>query len=146
MRVGIYGQQLCIQSLSLVLSASRSFRALNNIGVAYLRNGDIAQALNAFMEARNLARSDITATMNLGIAWHLQGNNVAAASALEGAAKAHPKNGMLQFLLGLVLNRSGEANKGAAAMARAEELGLNIDKLQLEDPKTWCLVHTTWER
>ena len=135
-----------IQSLSLVLSASRSFRALNNIGVAYLRNGDIAQALNAFMEARNLARSDITATMNLGIAWHLQGNNVAAASALEGAAKAHPKNGMLQFLLGLVLNRSGEANKGAAAMARAEELGLNIDKLQLEDPKTWCLVHTTWER
>lgn len=135
-----------IQSLSLVLSSSRSFRVLNNIGVAYLRNGDIAQALNAFMEARNLARSDITTTMNLGIAWHLQGNDAAAASALEGAAKAHPKNGMLQFLLGLVLNRIGESDKGAAAMARAKDLGHNIDKLQLEDPKTWCLVHTTWER
>jgi Flp pilus assembly protein TadD len=135
-----------IQSLSLVLSSSRSFRVLNNIGVAYLRNGDIAQALNVFAEARNLARSDITATMNLGIAWHLQGNDASAASALEGEAKAHPKNGMLQFLLGLVLNGMGEGDKAAAATARAKDLGLNIDKLQLEDPKTWCLVHTTWER
>jgi tetratricopeptide (TPR) repeat protein len=140
------GQPLqAIESLLLVLSSSRSFRVLNNIGVAYLRHGDIAQALNAFMEARNLARSDITATMNLGIAWHLQGNDVAAAGALEGAAKAHPKNGMLQFLLGLVLDRTGEADKAAAAMARAKDLGLNIEKLQLEDPKTWCLVHTIWE-
>jgi Flp pilus assembly protein TadD len=135
-----------IQSLSVVLSSSRSFRVLNNIGVAYLRNGDIAQALNAFIEARNLARSDITATMNLGIAWHLQGNDAAAASALEGAAKAHPKNGMLMFLLGLVLNRTGESDKAAAAMTRAKDLGLNIDRIQFEDPKTWCLVHTTWER
>jgi Flp pilus assembly protein TadD len=102
--------------------------------------------LNAFMEARNLARSDVTATMNLGIAWHLQGNDAAAASALEGAAKAHPKNGMLQFLLGLVLNRIGEGDKAAAAMTRAKDLGLNVDSLQLEDPKTWCLVHTVWER
>jgi len=135
-----------IQSLSVVLSASRSLRVLNNIGVAYLRNGDITQALNAFIEARNLARSDVTATMNLGIAWHLQGNDAAAATALEGVAKAHPKNGMLQFLLGLVLNRIGEGEKAAAAMTRAKDLGLNIDKLQLEDPKTWCLVHTAWER
>ena len=135
-----------IQALARVLSSSRSFRVLNNIGVAYLRNGDSAQALNAFMEARNLARSDITATMNLCIALHLQGNDVAAASALEGVAKAHPKNGMLQFLLGLVLKGSGENDKGAAAMARAKDLGLNIDSLQLEDPKNWCLVHTTWER
>lgn len=135
-----------IQSLSLVLSSSRSLRVLNNIGVAYLRNGDSAQALNAFMEARTLARSDITATMNLGIAWYLQGNDAAAASALEGAAKAHPKNGMLQFLLGLVLNRIGEGDKAAAAMTRAKDLGLNIDTLQQEDPKTWCLVHTAWER
>jgi Flp pilus assembly protein TadD len=134
-----------IQSLSLVLSSSRSFRVLNNIGVAYLRNGDITQALNAFIEARNLARTDITATMNLGIALHLQGNDAAAASALETAAKAHPKNGMLQFLSGLVLDRIGEGDKAAAAMTRAKDLGLNIDKLQLEDPKTWCLVHTTWE-
>jgi Flp pilus assembly protein TadD len=135
-----------IQSLSVVLSSSRSLRVLNNIGVAYLRNGDIAQALDAFIEARNLARSDVTATMNLGIAWHLQGNDAAAATALEGVAKAHPKNGMLQFLLGLVLNRIGEGDKGAAAMTRAKDLGLNIDKLQLEDPKTWCLVHTALER
>jgi Flp pilus assembly protein TadD len=135
-----------IQSLSAVLSSSRSFQVLNNIGVAYVRKGDAAQALNVFMEARNLARSDITVTVNLAIAWHLQGDDAAARSVLEEAAKAHPKNGMLQFLLGIVLSKLGASDSAAAAMARAQDLGLKTAKLQLEDPGTWCLVHTAWER
>lgn len=135
-----------IQSLSTVLSSSRSFRVLNNIGVAYLRKGDTAQALNAFMEARNLTRSDITVTINLAIARHLQGNDAAARGILDDAAKSHPKNGTLQFLSGYVLKGLGESDRAAAAMAKAKDLGLNTDKLQLEDPRTWCLVHTKWER
>jgi Flp pilus assembly protein TadD len=135
-----------IQSLSDVLSSSRSFRVLNNIGVAYLRKGDAAQALNAFMEARNLARSDTTVAINLAIVRHLQGSDAVARSILEDAAKAHPKYGMLQFLLGLVLERLGEGDQASTAMARAKELGLNVDKLMLEDPRTWCLLHTMWER
>jgi Flp pilus assembly protein TadD len=135
-----------IQSLLHVLSASRSFRVLNNIGVAYLRKGDEAQALSAFMEARNFARSDTTVAMNLAITRYLQGNDAGARSVIEEVIKTHPKNGMLQFLSGLVLRRLGETDKSETAMRRAKDLGLNIDKLQSEDPKTWCLVHTAWER
>jgi tetratricopeptide (TPR) repeat protein len=134
-----------IQSLLNVLSSSRSFRILNNIGVAYLRKGDTAQALNAFMEARNLARSDTTVAINLAIARHLQGNDAAARNALEDAAKTTPKNRMLQFLSGIVLKSLGESVPAAAAMARAKDLGLDTDKLLSEDPMTWCLVHTVWE-
>jgi Flp pilus assembly protein TadD len=134
-----------IQALSHVLSVSRSFQVLNNIGVAFLRNGDSAKALNAFVEARNFARSDITVAVNLAITRLLLGNDAAARTVLEDAAKAHPKNGMLQFLLGLVLRKLEENNAAEAAMASAKALGLNVEKLQLQDPQTWCLVHTIWE-
>ena len=98
------------------------------------------------MEARSLARSDTTVAINLAIARHLQGSDAAARGVLEDAAKAHPKYGMLHFLSGLVLQRLGEIDQASAAMTRAKDLGLNIDQLQLEDPRTWCLVHTVWER
>ena len=135
-----------IQSLAYVLSYSRSYRVLNNIGVAYLRKGDPDQALSAFMEARNLARSDITVVVNLTITRHIQGSDAEARGVLEDTVKAHPKYGMLQFLSAVVLKSLGENDKADAAIARAKELNLDTDKLQSQDPRKWCLVHTTWER
>ncbi len=135
-----------IQSLSKVLASSRSFRLLNNIGVAHLRKGDTAQALNAFTEARNIARSDISVTVNMAIARHLKGEDVAARSILEEAVRSHPKNGMLHFLSGFILKKLGEHNLASAAFAKAKGFGVNTDKLQAQDPRTWCLVHTIWEK
>jgi hypothetical protein len=76
----------------------------------------------------------------------MQGNDAGARIALEEAIKAHPQNGMLQFVWGIVLSGLGENEGAAAATARAKDLGLNVDKLKQEDPKKWCLVHTTWKR
>jgi tetratricopeptide (TPR) repeat protein len=134
-----------IQSLSQVLSSSRSFEVLNNIGVAYLRRGDTALALNALLEAKNLAHTDSTISINLAIARHLQGNDLAARSVVEEAIKSHPKNGMLQFLLSYFLKGQGESEKATAAAGKAKSLGINVEQLQVEDPRAWARIISNWE-
>jgi 4'-phosphopantetheinyl transferase EntD len=64
---------------------------------------------------------------------------------VEDVIKAHPKNGMLQFLLGFFLHAQGESENAAAAAGRARGLGINVEKLQIEDPKIWSRVISVWE-
>jgi tetratricopeptide (TPR) repeat protein len=133
-----------IQSLSQLLSHSRSFEVLNNIGVACLRKGDYAAAINALLEAKNLAHTDSTVSINLAVARHLQGNDSAARGIVEEALKSYPKNGMLQFLLGVFLRKQGETEKATAAANKAKSLGINPDRVQAEDPKSWTRVIFNW--
>ena len=135
-----------IQSLSYVLSISRSFEALNNIGIAYLRKGDTGLALNALLEARNLAHADSTVSMNLAIAQLLQGNTLSARSLVEGTIQSHPKDGMLQFLLSFLLKKQGESEQAIAAASKAKGLGVNVDRLQVEDPRNWSRMIFNWKQ
>jgi len=132
--------QQAIQALARLLQSSRPFEALNNMGVAYLRNGDTAAAVSILQEARSLDRSDATVALNLAIACHLQGNSSAAGSILDEAGKSHPKNGMLQFLTGVVFKAQGDSEKASAAAERARNLGIKVEKMQAEDPRTWTRV------
>lgn len=136
---------LAIQSFVRLLQVSRPFEALNNLGVAYLRKGDISPAVNALTEARSQAHSDPTVSLNLAIARHVQGNDLAARAVLEEACRSHPKNGMLQFLMGVMLMAQGDNEKAAEASAKAKSLGLNVAKLQTDDPKTWSRVLSKFE-
>ncbi len=129
-----------IEAFSRLLQASRPFQALNNVAVAYVRKGDTWMALNSLLEARKTARTDATVSLNLAVVRHLQGNEPESRSVLEEAVKSHPKNGMLQFLMGMVLKAEGENEKSAAAISKARSLGIKVDKIQTEDPKTWCRV------
>jgi len=52
---------------------------------------------------------------------------------------------MLQFLLGVVLKAQGEPDRAVSAATKARNLGVNTDKLQTEDPKTWSRVLSTFE-
>jgi tetratricopeptide (TPR) repeat protein len=126
-----------IQIYERMLHVARSFEVLNNIGIAYLLKGDNAMALNALVEAKHLAQTDATVSLNLAVARHLQGNDSAALIAIEEVIRLHPRSGMLQFLLSYLLKIQGENEKAAAAGSKAKSLGINIDKLQLEDPNTW---------
>jgi tetratricopeptide (TPR) repeat protein len=134
-----------IQAFSRILQFSRPPEVLNNLGVAYLRKGDSTLALTALLEAKALARTDATVWLNLAIARHLQGNDSAARSVTEDAIKAHPNNGMLQFILGFLLKAQGESEKAAAALGKAKSLGVNVEKLQTEDPRTWTRMISKWE-
>jgi Flp pilus assembly protein TadD/TolB-like protein len=134
-----------IEALSRIAASSRSVEVLNNLGVAYLRAGDFAQALGRLTEAQNLSRVDSVVALNLAIVRHLQGNDTAAFGGLEEAMKSYPNNGMLQFLLSFLLKERGESEKADAAAGRARGLGINVDKLQAEDPKTWSRVLFTWK-
>lgn len=136
---------LAIQTLWNLLQVSRSTEVLNNLGVAYLRKGDTALAVSSFMDARNLARTDSTVLLNVSLIRHLQGNDTAARSVLEDAVQLHPKNGMLQFLTGIVLKTQGDNERALAAIAKARELGVNTEKLQAEDPKLWSQVLLNFE-
>jgi tetratricopeptide (TPR) repeat protein len=126
-----------IQIYERMLRVARSFEALNNIGIAYLRKGDNALALSALVEAKHLAQTDATVSLNLALARHLQGNNSAALTVIEEGIRLHPRSGMLQFLLSYLQKIQGDNEKAAAAAGKAKKLGINMEKLQLEDPKTW---------
>jgi tetratricopeptide (TPR) repeat protein len=134
-----------IQMLAHVLQFSRPFEVLNNLGVAYLRSGDLALGINSLVEARNLARSNTTVALNLAIARHLQHNDPAARSVLEDAINIDSNNGMLQFVLGYLLKIQGESEAAALALDRAKNLGINIENLQQEDPKTWTRIISNLE-
>jgi Flp pilus assembly protein TadD len=127
-----------VQSLTHVVTFSRFFEAFNNLGVAYLRRGDYGFALNALMEARNLDHTDSTLALNLAIVRHLQGNDWAARNGLDEAVKLHPRDGMLHFITGFLLQRQSEKEKAAAAFGKAKTLGINVEKLQAQAPKSWA--------
>jgi tetratricopeptide (TPR) repeat protein len=129
-----------IQAFSQLFQVSRPFQALNNIGVAYLRKGDWAQAVNVLLEAKSSAQADPTVSLNLAIARHLQGNDPAARIIAEEACKSDPTNGRLRFLLGFLQKAQGEDEKSAATLAKAKSLGADVQKLQSEDPKEWAGV------
>lgn len=126
-----------IQSFWRLLQISRPYEALNNIGVAYLRKGDLALASNSLQEAKTLARTDPTVSLNLALVKHMQANDPGARAILEEACRSHSDNGMLHFLLGMILKAQGEAEKSVAALGKAKSLGTHIEKLQAEDPPQW---------
>jgi Flp pilus assembly protein TadD len=136
----VQATQIYEQMLQIV----RSFEVLNNIGIAYLRRGENALALSTLAEAKRLARTDATVSLNLAIANHLQGNDSTALGIIEEVVKLHPRNGILQFLLSYLLKMQGENEKAAAASNKAKNLGINVDRLQMDEPKSWSRPFSTW--
>jgi Flp pilus assembly protein TadD len=127
-----------------ILQSARPLEVLNNMAIAHLLRGEYGLAVNLLVEAKALARADATVSLNLAIARHLQGNNSAALGVVEEAIKLHPKNGMLHFMLSDLLKTQGESEKAAAAANKARNLGINPDKIQLDEPKSWARPLLTW--
>lgn len=130
-----------IRSYSSLLAFGRPIEALNNLGVAYLRNGDYSLAIEELLEARSLEGNNLTVALNLALLRHLQGNESAARSVLDEAIRAHPDSGMAQFILSLVSSGSGDAAE--AALSSARNLGVDVEKLKSEDPKSLARIFTT---
>lgn len=133
-----------VTAFSRILANSRFFEVLNNLGAALLRKGEPLQALSFLMEAEGFGRESPTLTLNLALARHLSGSVQAARNILEEGVKAYPKDGMLHFALGSVLRRQGESDKAVESVSRARALGVDTEKMQNQDPKTWAKAIPNW--
>jgi Flp pilus assembly protein TadD len=133
-----------IQTFSHALAISRRSDILNNLAVARIRTGDLVSAMQDLIEAKNLAHSDSTVAINLAILRHLTGNNSEALNLIEESLKAHPENGMLNFLMGFLLKATGEKDKALQAMTKASDLGIQVGALQGEHPKMWIRIILGW--
>jgi Flp pilus assembly protein TadD len=138
--------QEAIQAYSAILVRSQALEVLNNIGVAYLRMGDIPLATQSLVEARKLARSDLTVGLNLALLRHLQGDELAALSVLDDLAKAHPEQGMVQYLHGVALTSRGQQERAAAAFEQAARQGIDPAEMKRQDARDWALIFPAWIR
>jgi len=135
-----------IQAYNAFLARSRSLEALNNLGVAYLRQGDYALAVQHLVGARNLARTDLTVGLNLSILRHLQGDEAAMTALVEELLKAHPEQGILQFLYGIALAGRGRTDRSQAAFERARSLGIDVEEMRRRSPLSWTRIFPVWIR
>ena len=134
------------RSFSNIAAASPSVAVLNNLGVAELRQGDYAVAVQHLLEANRLSKADPAVALNLAILRYLQGNMEAAGSILEPIVASNPHRPLVLYLLSRVLDARGDAEKAAAVLAEAKRIGAQTEKLQTEDPKGWCRVFDAWDQ
>ncbi len=114
-----------IRAYTSIVSARPSVAVLNNLGVAELRQGDYAVAVQHLLEAQKLSRSDPAVSLNLAILRYLQRNMEASRSLLEQIDASNPNRPRVLFLLSRVLESCGEPEKAAVTLARARRLGVD---------------------
>ncbi len=134
-----------IQAYSRLLSLVRSHEVFNNLAVAYLRKGDYPQAIQNLLDARNLSPDNLTIELNLALSRHLDGNHTAAREILEQSIKTHPNNGMLRYLLSLVLSDLLDVRGAEATLQQAKNLGADPQKLQSQELKSWARIFSSWQ-
>jgi tetratricopeptide (TPR) repeat protein len=106
-------------------AASVDVVGLNNLGVAYLNQGDGRQAEKLFRQAL-AARPDYSvASLNLGIALLSQQKTVTAREALEKAARKLPQDPYAFYNLGLAYKSLNEVDKAIAAFRRVGQIAPN---------------------
>jgi tetratricopeptide (TPR) repeat protein len=133
-----------IKAYSGILSLRRSVEVMNNLAVAHLRGGDVAEALRYLLDARKLSRTDPVVALNLAIVRHIQGNSEAARFVLDELLGYSPNSAMVHYLLSLVCAAQGDFYKAGAALERSKALGANPDKLNSEPPAKWTRLISSW--
>lgn len=133
-----------VQAYSAVAARTQAMEVFNNLGVAYLRKGDYPLAVQNLIEARKLARTDSTVALNLAVLRHAEGDETAALVLLEDLIKTHPEQGMVHYLYSLALSSQGQQEKATMAMAQAQSLGVDPEKMKRQDPRTWARVFPAW--
>jgi tetratricopeptide (TPR) repeat protein len=127
------------------LEIQKSFEALNNLAVAYLRKGEYPLAIVNLIEARALAPGNLTLDLNLTILRHLQGNDEAAKGVVEEAIRSHPNNGLLHYLHSIILGVLHDETGASQALEKAKSLGADLEKLRSQEPRNWARTFSDWE-
>jgi Flp pilus assembly protein TadD len=133
-----------IQSYLAILPIGQPVEVLNNLGVAYLRAGDYAQAGQSLERAKALAKADPIVVLNLAILWHLQGDSERASALLEESLRSGPNQGLLHHLQGLILASQGRTEQSTAALAEAHRLGIETGRLKTDDLRSLTQLFPVW--
>ena len=97
----------------------------NNLGVAYLNQQKLEQALKQFEQAVAADKDNAAAQLNLGIALLNLARAPQSEEALQRAGKLDPKNAAVWFNLGLLHRNNGQAEQAIADFSKAAELAPN---------------------
>jgi len=138
------GTAQAIEDYMRLLSTTQHMAALNNLAVAYVRNGNVVQSLQTLMDAGSRGYADPAIAINLVIARYLAGGAAAALESVEDALKTYSGNGMLYFLSSFLNNEAGNKERASEDMARAVRFGVDIDRLSREEPQSWMRLILNW--
>ncbi|PYY18374.1 MAG: hypothetical protein DMG60_08530 [Acidobacteria bacterium] len=94
----------------------------NNLGVAYLNQQKLDQALKQFEQAVAAEKNNAIAQLNLGIALLNLARAPQAEEVLQRAARLDPKNPAVPYNLGLLHRNNGQAEQAIADFSKATEL------------------------
>lgn len=94
----------------------------NNLGVAYMNQQKLDQALKEFEQAVEIDRNNPTAQLNLGIAELNLSHVGPAEAALQRAVQLDPKNPAVWYNLGLMHRNNGQAEEALAEFNKATML------------------------
>jgi Flp pilus assembly protein TadD len=142
LREGEYA--LSVEALRSILPFAPRLEVLNNLAVAYIRQGEWTHALEVLSETRSTEVHPVVAA-NYAIAEFSRGDHAAAIAVLEEAAVENPGDARLRFLMGQVYAALGESEKSRKALTEARRLGVDVEKIELQDSKSWSRWFDIWD-
>ncbi len=119
------------------------YPAHNNLGTAYLGQGNLAGAETEFKTAMGQNQSDTQAYFNLGNVYLLTGRTPDAQRVIEEGLKRQPDAALGHFLFGTVLARTGRQQDGEKELRKAEELDPLLSRVHLELVNVYLQQHKT---
>ena len=94
----------------------------NNLGVAYMNQQKLDQALKEFQQAAEMDKNNATVQLNLGIAELNLSHVPQSEQALQRAAQMEPKNPAVWYNLGLLHRNNGQADEALNEFGKAATL------------------------
>lgn len=125
-------------SLAVALAPSNA-QYVSTLGIIFAKQGKIEEAADHFQQALKLDPGNLAIRQNLAAAeWQL-GKLRDAGRNLQFILKQRPDDQNASFLLGMILENSGEYNKAAKLLAAAQ------DQLKLHPESVAALLHCYYE-
>ena len=103
-------------------SSKQQLMRANNLGVAYLNQQRLDQALKQFEQAVAIDKNNSTVQLNVGIAQLNLSHVPESEAALQRAAQLDPKNPAVWYNLGLLHRNNGQAEQALTEFSKAGSL------------------------
>ena len=105
-----------------ILASKHSSRALNDLGVLYLKKGDIPRALGYFNQAVETSPADTSALFNRALALSRSGRSREALEGYRELLARQPSHFEGQYNFAMMLIKQGDYTGGADALEKAAKL------------------------